>query len=97
MFREEIAEPLGADFHIGLPASEDGRVAELIPPPPADAVGAGGSQTELQANMSRNPGVDVSETRTRAWRGAEIPAGSRVRVVDRKGLELQVAPVEGGT
>ena len=35
------------------------------------------------------------------WRataaGAEIPAGSRVRVVDRKGLELQVAPVEGGT
>ena len=35
------------------------------------------------------------------WRataaGAEIPAGSRVRVVDRKGLELQVAPVKGGT
>jgi len=24
--------------------------------------------------MSRNPGIDVSETRTRAWRGAEIPA-----------------------
>ena len=34
VFREEIAEPLGADFHIGLPASEDDRVAELIPPPP---------------------------------------------------------------
>ena len=33
VFREEIAEPLGADFWIGLPASEDGRVAELIPPP----------------------------------------------------------------
>lgn len=72
-FREEVAEPLGADFHIGLPASEDARVAELIPPPPADAVGAG-QQTELQANMSNNPGIDVSATRTRAWRGAEIPA-----------------------
>ena len=31
-FREEVAGPLGADFHIGLPASEDDRVAELIPP-----------------------------------------------------------------
>ena len=73
-FREEIAEPLGADFHIGLPASEDHRVAELIPPPPGEAVGDGGGQTELQANMSNNPGIDVAETRTRAWRGAEIPA-----------------------
>ena len=31
-FREEVAEPLGADFHIGLPASEDHRVADLVPP-----------------------------------------------------------------
>ena len=74
VFREEIAKPLGADFHIGLPASEDARVGELIAPP-ADQAIDGGKQTELQANMSRNPGVDVSETRTRAWRGAEIPAG----------------------
>ena len=28
VFREEIAEPLGADFQIGLPASEDSRVAD---------------------------------------------------------------------
>lgn len=73
VFREEIAGPLGADFHIGLPASEDGRVADLIPPPPGGAIGDG-VQTELQANMSNNPGVDVAETRKRAWRGAEIPA-----------------------
>ena len=74
VFREEIAEPLGADFHIGLPASEDPRVAELIPPPPGKAVGDAGGQTEIQANMSDNPGVDVSATKSRAWRGAEIPA-----------------------
>jgi CubicO group peptidase (beta-lactamase class C family) len=73
VFRTEIAEPLGADFHIGLPATEDARVAELIPPPPGTAVGDG-VETELQANMSHNPGIDVGETRTRAWRGAEIPA-----------------------
>lgn len=71
VFREEIAEPLGADFHIGLPASEDARVAELVPPPVA--VGAQAS-SELQSNMATNPGIDVGETAKRAWRGAEIPA-----------------------
>ena len=74
VFREEIAEPLDADFHIGLPASEDARVAELIPPPPGDAVGDQPNMSELVRNMSTNPGVDVAETKTRAWRGAEIPA-----------------------
>ena len=74
VFREEIAGPLGADFWIGLPASEDDRVAELIPPPPAEAVGAGAQQSEIQRNMATNPGIDVAETKTRAWRGAEIPA-----------------------
>jgi CubicO group peptidase (beta-lactamase class C family) len=73
VFREEIAEPLGADFHIGLPASEDARVADLIPPPPGGAIGDG-EQSELSANMSTNPGIDVLATRTRAWRAAEIPA-----------------------
>jgi CubicO group peptidase (beta-lactamase class C family) len=72
-FREEVAEPLGADFHIGLPASEDDRVAELIPPEPGTAAGDG-NVSELSANMSRNPGIDVAATRTREWRGAEIPA-----------------------
>jgi CubicO group peptidase (beta-lactamase class C family) len=74
VFRQEIAEPLGADFHIGLPASEDARVAELIPPPPGGAVGDQPNMSELVRNMSTNPGVDVAETKTRAWRGAEIPA-----------------------
>lgn len=73
VFREEIAEPLGADFHIGLPASEDDRVAHLIPPPPGASI-ADRSESELQKNMASNPPIDVAETRTRAWRGAEIPA-----------------------
>lgn len=40
LFREDVAEPLGADFHIGLPESEHGRVADLIgglAPPKTDA------------------------------------------------------------
>ena len=74
VFREEFAEPLGADFHIGLPASEDGRVAELLPPPPGGGVADMRNQPELMRNMATNPGIDVSATKTRGWRGAEIPA-----------------------
>jgi len=72
VFREEIAGPLGADFHIGLPASEDYRVAHLKPPPVAGLGSA--AQTEIQRVAFEHPTIDVSETRTRAWRGAEIPA-----------------------
>ena len=73
VFREEIADPLGADFHIGLPASEDGRVADLIPPPAGASI-SDAADAELPRNMATNPGIDVLLTRTRAWRGAEIPA-----------------------
>src|SRR5579862_6818210 len=73
-FREQIAGPLNADFWIGLPASEDARVADLVPPPPGGAL-SDIIQSEIQEITFNNPGVDVSETRTRAWRGAEIPAG----------------------
>ena len=73
VFREEIAEPLGADFHIGLPASEDHRVADLIPPPavaPADL----GEPSPLLINVMTNPVTNPLESRTRAWRAAEMPA-----------------------
>jgi CubicO group peptidase (beta-lactamase class C family) len=42
-FKEEIAKPLGADFHIGVPLPDLGRVADVIfsqppPLPPADSI-----------------------------------------------------------
>ena len=73
VFREEIAGPLGADFHIGLPASEDGRVADLIPPPVGATISVN-AEDPLPQNVATNPDIDVLATRTRAWRGAEIPA-----------------------
>ena len=94
VFREEIAAPLGADFHIGLPASEDGRVADLIPP--AETPFGGPGQSELQKNIATNPAVDVSATRTRAWRGAEIPAGGGTGNA-RSVAEIHVLLANGGT
>jgi CubicO group peptidase (beta-lactamase class C family) len=37
-FREQIAEPLGLDFWIGLPKSEHARVSRLIPAPLPDSL-----------------------------------------------------------
>jgi CubicO group peptidase (beta-lactamase class C family) len=74
VFREEIAEPLGADVHIGLPAGEDARVADVIPP--ATGPAPLDRPTGLQANAATNPRFDVEVTGSRAWRGAEIPAAN---------------------
>ena len=93
-FREEVAQPLGADFHIGLPASEDARVAELVPPPAGGAIGDG-PQDPLVANMSTNPGIDVAETKTRAWRAAEIPAAGGTGNA-RSVAEVHVLLANGG-
>lgn len=74
IFREEIAQPLDADFHIGLPASEDSRVAEIIPqtePSPDDQL-----ISELTLNMFMNPGRGSYDVNSRAWRAAEIPAAN---------------------
>ncbi len=77
VFREEIAEPLGADFHIGLPASEDDRVAELIPPPPGQGLdGNLDALNEIQKNWVINPLFSVDDSKTRGWRGAELGASN---------------------
>ena len=77
-FAEEVATPLGADFHIGLSAEHDHRVAPLIPPP---------AQTEEYA-ASPPPGSDraprelsgaairVKDANSLAWRRAQIPAAN---------------------
>jgi len=76
VFRQEIAEPLGADFHIGLPVGQDARVADLVPPATQAVLSA--QPTVLQTNASTNPRLDVAITGTRAWRGAEIPAANGI-------------------
>jgi CubicO group peptidase (beta-lactamase class C family) len=73
VFREEIAGPLKADFHIGLPESEDARVAELIPWVMPAASGKI-VLSEIAEITLRNMPLDIANTRTRAWRAAEIPA-----------------------
>lgn len=53
-FRQEIAEPLGADFHIGLSPENDERTGDLIPPPET-AVIEGLDPESIAARTLANP------------------------------------------
>ncbi len=83
-FRKEIAEPLGLDFHIGLGAEHDARVAEIIPPEMPQP-----GETNFVMEMLRdtesmsfkaigNPLdlMNFANANTREWRAAEIPAAN---------------------
>ncbi len=83
MLRDEIAGPLGADVHIGLPAAEHGRVADFAwpePEPGAIPDPAPGAPQDLvmirnaYANPADLSGIGV--VNTPAWRSAEIPSAN---------------------
>ena len=81
--RDEIADPLNLDFHIGLDAKHDQRCAELIaaPPPPAGHPGplmASDDPESITMKAINNPpgALRVSTVNSRAWRAAEIPAAN---------------------
>ena len=74
-FREEIAAPLGADFHIGMAASEFPRVAEMIPDEPTeDGLFAGADADSIPARVFASADAGTEHVNTPAWRQAEIPA-----------------------
>src|ERR1700687_4945303 len=81
-FRDEVARPLGIDFQIGLPQTEDARVAPLIPPPPPapdqlDLITEILKDPEsMLAKSFTNPPVLPEAANTREWRAAEIPAAN---------------------
>jgi CubicO group peptidase (beta-lactamase class C family) len=80
--QREVAGPLGADVHIGLPPAEHSRVAEFQWPqrdPSAAAIQAGpGPDQRMVANAYFNPpdfsGAGV--VNSPAWRSAQIPSAN---------------------
>lgn len=74
-FREEVAEKIGADFHIGLPESEFGRVAEVMD-------NEGGPRLVDPESMAYRSGPQTTNMHTAMkdpeWLGAEIPAANGV-------------------
>lgn len=70
-FAEEVAGPLGADFHIGLPESEWGRVSNVIPPPPLpipDDI----PPDSMTVRTLTGPLINARDSWTPEWRLADI-------------------------
>ncbi len=74
-FREQVAGPLGADFHIGLDPTEFDRVANVIPPPPMSEEMASAA-SEIAVRAFSNLPLSAEPSWTEAWRRAEIPAAN---------------------
>ena len=85
-FKDEVATPLGLDFHIGLGAEHDARTAELMTAPPPEP---GSEQFRVISEIFGNPEsptvraltnppdlVIPGAVNTRQWRAAEIPASN---------------------
>lgn len=74
-FAQEVAGPLGADFHIGLSAEHDHRVAPAVPPSGRDEDYAAGA---LDGNALPAAGtvLRLRDGNSVAWRRAQIPAAS---------------------
>src|SRR6266567_1271097 len=108
-FREEVAEPLGLDFWMGLPEALENRVATMFPADPPDPSGPINPMmaailadpTSVQALQLFNtggyvmPGPDgVFGFNTRAAHAAEM--GSVGAITNARGLAGMYAPLANG-
>ena len=75
VFAEDVAGPLGADFHIGLDPAEFGRVSNVIPPPPLPMPDEIDPESVMIKTFT-GPAPDASVAWTDAWRQAEIGAAN---------------------
>jgi CubicO group peptidase (beta-lactamase class C family) len=75
-FSSEVAGPLGADFHIGLPAGDDERVAPVIPPEMPDSAEVAAIASTIAGRTLLNPRMTGAEPWKESWRRAEIPAAN---------------------
>jgi CubicO group peptidase (beta-lactamase class C family) len=74
-FRRTIALPLGADFHFGIGADEDRRVAEFLFPDAAPALLYAEATPLVRSTYLNPPGLSgLGTVNTRQWRAAEMPS-----------------------
>ena len=82
MLRDEIAGPLGADVHIGLPAAEHARVADFDWPDPEAVIPPQAAPLPPDLLMIRNAYANPADlsgagvVNTPAWRCAEVPSAN---------------------
>jgi len=82
-FRDEVAVPLGLDFHIGLAPEHDGRTAEMISPPREEFENSSLAEVfrdpqsmAYKAFMMAPDLLVPGHVNSRQWRAAELPAAN---------------------
>ena len=75
-FRDELAGPLGADFHIGVDPRHFGRIGELVPPEQPPSAADFQEDSVAAKTFGRGNMIEATASRTEAWRRAEIPAAN---------------------
>jgi len=98
-FAEEVAGPLGLDFYIGLPESEEGRVATMAAPDPAEVnftskfmqavTTQPGSLSQLF--LTNNGGADFN---SRSMHAAEVASANGI--TNARGLAGLYSPLANG-
>ena len=73
-FATQVAGPLGADFHIGLPPSEFHRVANVVPPPAAEPMQL--DPNSVAFKTMDQPDYALESSWTTGWRRADIGAAN---------------------
>ena len=92
-FRENVAEPLGADFWIGLPEAEEHRVSELVPtiPEPGEPV------IDVYTNLFENPTSPSALTFTNnGGFGVALPDETGTLVVNTRAVHAAEIGGAGG-
>ncbi|WP_435771768.1 serine hydrolase domain-containing protein [Nocardioides sp. SYSU DS0651] len=72
VFRREVAGPLGADFHLGVPEDVLDRCADLEPPPPGGLDYAALPEGNLLVPTLVNPMIDMAGCNTPEWRRVAV-------------------------
>src|SRR4051812_16490415 len=76
-FRTLVAEPLGADFHLGVPEDALGRCADLVAPPQGTIDIAALPEGNLLVPTLANPFIDVGGfCNTAPWRRVSVAAAN---------------------
>lgn len=94
-FAEEIAGPLGADFHIGLARSEFARVSNVVPWPPVDVTHGADPNSVAFKTSTNGPPQDLRVFWSDAWRQCDNPATAGHGNA-RSAARLQAVVANGG-
>jgi CubicO group peptidase (beta-lactamase class C family) len=75
-FREEVAQPLDADFSIGVPDADLLRIGDMLAVDNAGALGGDEEVGSIAQRTFLSPAPKAKDSLTREWRQAEIPAAN---------------------